>query len=80
MAAVLSGLFGADPGFVIEATSSQNPGFIRHSADVRRRRQRVIDARVFSGIHFRTADRAGARLGRQVARFVMRHALRPAKR
>ncbi len=30
----------------------------------------VIDARVYSGIHFRTADEVGARLGRQVARFV----------
>ena len=36
----------------------------------------VIDARVYSGIHFRTADEVGARLGRQVARFVSTHALR----
>jgi hypothetical protein len=39
----------------------------------------VIDARVYSGIHFRTADEVGARIGRQVARFVMTHALRPVK-
>ena len=36
----------------------------------------VIEARIYSGIHFRTADDVGARLGRQVAHFVMTHALR----
>jgi hypothetical protein len=39
----------------------------------------VVDARVYSGIHFRTADEVGVRLGRQVARFVTTHALRPCK-
>lgn len=38
--------------------------------------QEVIDARVYSGIHFRTADEVGARLGRQVARYTLTHALR----
>ena len=33
-------------------------------------RQEVIDARVWGGIHFRTADRQGAWLGMQVARYV----------
>ena len=33
-------------------------------------RQEIIDARVWGGIHFRTADRQGAWLGRQVARNV----------
>lgn len=28
----------------------------------------VVDARVWSGIHFRTADEQGARVGRQVAK------------
>jgi hypothetical protein len=36
----------------------------------------VIDARVYSGIHFRGSDEVGARLGRQIARFVSTHALR----
>ena len=39
--------------------------------------EEVIDARVYSGIHFRTADEVGARQGRQVAQFVSTHALRP---
>jgi hypothetical protein len=37
------------------------------------------DARVFAGIHFREGCRAGARQGAQVARFVVRHELRPSK-
>ena len=33
----------------------------------------AIDARVWSGIHFRTADEDGARLGARVARYSVRH-------
>jgi hypothetical protein len=36
-----------------------------------------INARVWAGIHFRTADIQGAGLGRRVARYVHRHALQP---
>jgi hypothetical protein len=35
--------------------------------------QEVIDARVWGGIHFRTADVQGAVIGRKVARFVHKH-------
>jgi hypothetical protein len=80
MAGILKLLFGDAPGFVIVATSSQNPGFVRRWDAFSEGVDEVIDARVYSGIHFRTADRAGARLGRQAARFVMTHALRPAKK
>jgi hypothetical protein len=79
MAHVLKSLFGDNPGFVIEATSPQNVGFVRSWQTFAEGVREVIDARVYSGIHFRTADKAGARLGRQVAQFVLKHALRPAK-
>jgi len=36
-------------------------------------------ARVFAGIHFAEGCRAGARQGAQIARFVVRHELRPSK-
>ena len=39
----------------------------------------VIDARIYSGIHFRTSDEVGAWLGRDVARHVMRRELGPKK-
>ena len=38
----------------------------------------VLDARVYSGIHFRNADRQGARIGRQVARWREHHYFQPA--
>jgi hypothetical protein len=36
----------------------------------------AIDARIYSGIHYRTSDEVGARMGHQVARFVFNHTLR----
>jgi membrane-associated phospholipid phosphatase len=80
MAAVLSAFFGDQPGFVIEASSSTNPGFTREWLAFSEGVQEVIDARVYSGIHFRTADVEGAWLGRQVAHFVLVHALGRARR
>ena len=79
MAFVLARIFGDSPGFVIQMTSSQNVGFIRRWQAFSEGVEEVIAARIYSGIHFRTADEAGARLGRQVAQFVLTHALRPVK-
>ena len=80
MAFVLAELFGDAPGFVIEATSSQAPGFVRHWQTFSEGVDEVVDARVYSGIHFRKSDVVGARLGRKVAHFVLTHALRPVRR
>jgi membrane-associated phospholipid phosphatase len=80
MGFVLKELFGDAPGFEIEATSSQAPGVVRRWQTFSEGVREVVDARVYSGIHFRTADEVGARLGRQVAQFVLTHALRPVRR
>ena len=40
----------------------------------------MIEARILAGIHFRTADRDGDRLGRQVAQFALTHVLRNAQK
>ena len=40
----------------------------------------MIEARVLAGIHFRTADRHGDRLGRDVAQFAVSHVLRSCRR
>ncbi len=37
--------------------------------------EEIVDARVWAGVHFRTADEDGAELGRSVARWVDRHRL-----
>ena len=39
----------------------------------------TIDARVYQGIHFRSADEQGAKIGRDVARWVDKYALQPVK-
>jgi hypothetical protein len=40
----------------------------------------VIDARVWAGIHFRTADEQGARLGKKVAHYLKKHYFEPVRR
>jgi len=37
----------------------------------------VVEARILQGIHYRTADLEGRKVGRRVARWVFHHALRP---
>jgi hypothetical protein len=39
----------------------------------------TIDARVYQGIHFRAADVQGARIGKQVARWLVKHFFQPVK-
>ena len=76
MATVLALIFGDDPGMPIVAMSPTNPGFPRQWTTFSEGVDEVIDARIYSGIHYRTSDEVGARVGRQVARFVVNHALR----
>jgi hypothetical protein len=76
MAAALTFVFSDNPGVAIVATSPTNPGFPRQWATFSQGVDEVIDARVYSGLHYRTSDEVGARLGRQVAQFVVHHALR----
>jgi hypothetical protein len=76
MATVLQMVFGDDPGTPIVATSPTNPGFERHWTRLSEGVDEVIDARIFSGLHYRTSDEDGAAVGRKVARFVVSRALR----
>ena len=39
--------------------------------------EEIIDARVWSGIHFRTADVQGAVLGKKVAHYLQKNYLQP---
>jgi VCPO second helical-bundle domain len=76
MATILRLLFDDDPDVAFTATSPTNPGFERHWTTFSEGVREVIDARVYSGSHFRSSDERGAKLGQQVARFVATHALR----
>ena len=76
MATALALLFGDDPGVPIVATSPRNPSFPRNWSTFGEGVDEVIEARIYIGFHFRTADETGARMGRQVARYVFNHILR----
>ena len=76
MAKILTLEFGDNPGIPITVTQT---GITRTWTSFSQGVDEVIDARVYSGIHFRNSDEVGARLGRQVAQFVSKHALRPTK-
>ena len=76
MATVLRLLFDDDPDVAFTATSPTNSGFERHWETFSEGVREVIDARVYSGIHFRSSDELGAKLGRQVARFTAKHAFK----
>jgi hypothetical protein len=81
MAATLQRLFG-DPDVplsVVIFDSLSNTTITRRWETFREAVDEVIEARIYSGIHFRTADETGARLGRQTAQFVLTHALRPCR-
>jgi hypothetical protein len=71
---VLTTLFGKDPGMTFTVTLT---GITREWQTFDQGIDEVIEARIYSGIHYRASDVVGARLGRQVAHFVMTHALRP---
>jgi hypothetical protein len=77
MATILQLIFGDAPGVPITSTIT---GITRQWNTFSEGIDEVIDARVYSGIHFRTADEVGSRQGRQVASFVWTHALQPCPR
>jgi hypothetical protein len=60
--------FGTFSGF-----SNSSRSFERFSEAIKE----IIDARVWAGIHFRTADVQGAVLGKKVARYLREHYFRP---
>lgn len=75
MATILAQIFGDDPGK--EPISVTITGINRQWNTFTEGTEEVIDARVYSGIHFRTADEVGSRLGGQIAQYVFAHALKP---
>jgi hypothetical protein len=77
MATVLALLFGDEPGIEIVVTSSTSPGFERRWERLSEGVEEVIEARIYGGIHYRTADEEGAAVGHRVARSIALRSLRP---
>jgi len=71
MAETLEDFFGTDHvAFVATSLNSPEP---RSFGSFSQATEEVVDARVWSGLHFRNADEDGARIGKQVARWRDRH-------
>jgi hypothetical protein len=73
MATILASEFNDNPHVTLVVTQT---GITRQWFTFSAALDEVIDARIYSGIHFRTADEVGSRLGRRVARYVSNRALR----
>jgi hypothetical protein len=68
--------FGTDK-VAINLASSRYPGEVRSFSRLSAAMNEVIDARVWGGIHFRTADVAGAHIGAKVGRWMDKHYFQP---
>jgi len=62
------------------SATSANSGTTRNYTRLSQAVEEGIDARVWSGIHFRIADEHGARIGKQVARWRNKHYFHPTPR
>lgn len=74
-AAVLAHFFGDNTAFLID--SERVPGVWRAFPSFSAAVSEIHNARVFGGIHFRTACINGSAVGIKVERFVMQHSARP---
>ncbi|WAZ24113.1 vanadium-dependent haloperoxidase [Streptomyces cinnabarinus] len=74
--AVLDRLTGGDIDLRVYSAVTGTTRTYTDSADFNRD---VIDARVWEGIHFRTADVVGNRVGRKIGRFAVAHYFKPVR-
>jgi hypothetical protein len=73
---VLQMFFGTDEiGF--DVTSSRFPGELRHFDRFSEPLEEIIEARIWVGLHYRTADVQAEMLGRNVADFMAEHYFQP---
>jgi len=72
---VLQRFFGDRTGF--DVTSARFPGELRHFDRFSEALKEIIDARIWAGLHFRTADIQGKILGRKVVHYMEKHYFQP---
>jgi hypothetical protein len=73
----LQQFFGTDR---VAWSDTNNAGLTRSFTRLSQAIDEIVDARVWSGIHFRTADEQGEQIGRRVARYRERHYFEPKQR
>jgi hypothetical protein len=77
-AEVLRRIYGAGGHSInISSPAVADAGIVLHYTTFKAITNDVDDARVYGGIHFRFDQEAGGRLGRDVAKYVIKHNLRP---
>jgi hypothetical protein len=76
---VLRRFFGTDK-IRFGVTSSRFPGETRYFDRFSDALKEIIDARIWAGLHFRTADVQGKILGRKVVHYMARHYFQPLDR
>ena len=74
---ILSNYFGEDTAFVSTSDAPSMAGVERSFSSFTQATEEIKNARVFAGIHFRTACNIGQELGINVADYVLGHALLP---
>jgi hypothetical protein len=77
-AEVLARFFGTDAISFTATSGAPFPGITRSFTGFSQAAQENADSRVYAGIHFRTACQHGLSQGKQVGRYVFKHALQPA--
>ncbi len=70
----LQQFFGTDK---VAWSDTNNAGLTRSFTRFSQAIDEIVDARVWSGIHFRTADEQGERIGKRVARYREEHYFQP---
>jgi hypothetical protein len=73
----LQQFFGTDK---VAWSDTNNAGLTRSFTRFSQAIDEIVDARVWSGIHFRTADEQGERIGKRVARYREEHYFQPTRR
>jgi hypothetical protein len=73
-AAVLSNSFGENTSFSVSSDAAEMAGVVRSFGNFSEALEEIKNARVFAGIHFRSACDDGTQLGAGVAAYVQSHA------
>jgi hypothetical protein len=60
-----------------DVTSSRFPGEMRHFDRFSEPLKEIIDARIWAGLHYRTADVQAQKLGRKVVQYMAKHYFQP---
>jgi hypothetical protein len=76
---VLERIYGVGP-HAIDMSNPAVPDVRLQYTSVQEIADDIDDARIYGGIHFRFDQQAGARQGRHVASYILRHHFRPARR